>query len=124
MEDIKEHEVRERGAFERQIIAVAGEVEPRIGKQIGGDGRGQVGLEIADAGTYFNDAAGELLIDEFENAPIKPRIDLLEQRLGLPGAEILPDLELLLRERCQLRNFKPRAAKRTIRSNRQPLLQR
>lgn len=99
MPDIEEHEVREGFVGEGKFIAVADDVEPGIGKKVGGDGVGQVGLEVADAGTDFDDASGNLGVDQFEDALVEAGVDFLEERFRVPGAQVFFDLELMLRER-------------------------
>ena len=60
---------------EGQFIAVAGQIQPRVWKQVGRDGRGQVGLQIADAGADLDDTPRDSWINEGQDAAIEARVD-------------------------------------------------
>ena len=121
MKDIEQHQVREAARPEGQFIAVAGQVQPRVREQVGGKRIRQVRLEIADAGADLDDAPRDGGVNEGQDAPIEARIDLFEQRLGLPGAQVALDLGLVLRERRRHgMNFSRRAANNTMRNSSQP----
>ena len=84
-----------------------------------------MGLQIADAGADLDDAPRDGRVDQGQDAPVKARIDFLQQRLGLPGAQVALDLGLVLRERRRHgMNFSRRAANITMRNSSQPWLQR
>ena len=81
-------------------------------------------LEVADAGADFDDASGQLQVNERKDAPVKTGINFPQQRFGFPAPQVLLNFSLMLRERSCHRNFSRRAAKMTMRSSNQPCDQR
>ena len=124
VEHIKENQVRYARLAKGKLIAIADQIEPGVGKQIRADGSGKVALEIANARTDLQNCAGNLRIDEGDDAFVKAGVDLLEQRLGIPGTEVLLDLLLVLIQIDHAKNLSRRAANQTMRISNQPCFQR
>ena len=85
-------------------------------------GGGLVGTAVA----YGLAQAGKniTVLDEGDDAFVKAGVDLLEQRLGIPGTEVLLDLLLVLIQIDHAKNLSRRAANQTMRISNQPCFQR
>src|SRR5436190_21634049 len=57
MKNIEQNQVTQTFRDEGKLITIANQIEPRIKKQVGGNGLGNVIFQVSDAGADFNNTA-------------------------------------------------------------------
>src|SRR5689334_10450860 len=96
MEDIEQDQMGNCAVAERKLVTIANEIQPRIREEVGRNGSRKHGFQIADARTNLHDRSWKRRINQLQNACVKSAIDLLQQRLALPGREVCLDLDAVL----------------------------
>jgi len=92
MPDVEKDEVGDGGVGERKRVGVFLAIEPRVGKEVGGDAVGDDLLDIAHAGAEFDGEAGEVATEFGGEGAVEVEVDLPEERFAVPRAPIAEDL--------------------------------
>ncbi len=125
VEDIDEEEMGEGLVGEGEVIAIAGEVDPGVGEEVGADGVGDDGLEAADTGADFGDGAGGGGVEEGLDFAVEGFVYGAEGGFPVPGELVALDFDLMLLEWCgHQMNLSRRAAKKTMPRRSHPCRQR
>ncbi len=75
MENVQQDQMRNAAVSKGQLIGITHHIDPRVGKEISAEGFGQMGLDVADAGTDFHNLSRGSRINELDDARKEVLVD-------------------------------------------------